>query len=57
MRSIVLFLLSAPVVAQDVDSACKFEPWNCSRPVPEPETLALLLIGGVVAYLVRRGKR
>jgi PEP-CTERM motif len=58
MRTIMLYLLSMPVWARvpDVDSACQYSPWNCTRNVPEPETLALLMIGGVVAYLLRRGK-
>jgi hypothetical protein len=56
MRVLILLLLSAPAWAWEVDSPCSFEPWNCSRHVPEPETLALLVIGAVAALAARRRK-
>jgi len=56
MRILIFLLPSAPAWAWEVDSPCSFEPWNCSRHVPEPETLALLVIGAVAALVARRRK-
>lgn len=42
------------VSARDVDSACRFEPWNCQRLVQEPDTLVLVAIAAAVAANVRR---
>lgn len=56
MRVLCLLLLASPAWATQVESACSFEPWNCSSPVPEPETLGLLAIAAVAAFLTRRRK-
>lgn len=53
-----LSLVTTTLVWAQSQDPCAISPTACApNRVPEPETLALLAVAGVVGYLVRRKNR